>query len=163
GDGGGRMSRLVCLAANTFYYPEGGGHTWVYLNWALGLAAHGCRVIWLEGLVPHPEQDPAMLAALRERLRPNGLSDHIALYSHGPLTASLDPESYLDIEAAAEADLLLNLAYDLPEPIVARFRRSALIDIDPGLLQTWMADDSIRIPPHDVYFTTGETVGGPNR
>jgi glycosyltransferase involved in cell wall biosynthesis len=34
------MSFTVCLApANTVAYPNGGGHLWVYLQWALGLAA----------------------------------------------------------------------------------------------------------------------------
>ena len=28
--------------------PRGGGHLWVYLNWALGLHAVGCDVTWLE-------------------------------------------------------------------------------------------------------------------
>ena len=42
------MSRTVCLAANCIGYPEGGGHLWVYLNWALGLRALGCRVTWME-------------------------------------------------------------------------------------------------------------------
>jgi hypothetical protein len=31
----------------TLGYPEGAGHLWVYLNWALSLHALGCRVIWL--------------------------------------------------------------------------------------------------------------------
>src|SRR5438105_3654992 len=43
------MSITVCLNANTLTYPTGGGHRWVYLNWALGLRDAGCRVIWLEG------------------------------------------------------------------------------------------------------------------
>src|SRR5207253_2899556 len=34
------MSLTVCLApANTIGYPQGGGHLWVYLNWALALRA----------------------------------------------------------------------------------------------------------------------------
>src|SRR5439155_18682157 len=46
-----RVSLTVCLApANTIGYPQGGGHLWVYLNWALALRAIGCRVIWLEGV-----------------------------------------------------------------------------------------------------------------
>src|SRR5947208_1506547 len=45
------MSLTVCVApANTVAYPNGGGHLWVYLHWALALRALGCRVIWLEGL-----------------------------------------------------------------------------------------------------------------
>ena len=45
------MSITICLApANTIAYPNGGGHLWVYLQWALSLRALGCRVIWLEGV-----------------------------------------------------------------------------------------------------------------
>ena len=45
------MSITVCIApVKTLEYPEGGGHLWEYLNWALGLRALGCQVIWLEGV-----------------------------------------------------------------------------------------------------------------
>jgi hypothetical protein len=65
------------------------------------------------------------------------------------------------LAAAAEADLLLDMAY-APAPVVARFRRSALLDIDPGLCQLWASAGNLPIPPHDVYFTIGETVGRPD-
>jgi hypothetical protein len=43
------MSATVCLSTNTsLSYPQGGGHLWIFLNWALGLRALGCEVIWLE-------------------------------------------------------------------------------------------------------------------
>jgi hypothetical protein len=42
----------VCLSAKTLYYPDSGGHCWVYLNWALGLRAVDCQVIWLESVIP---------------------------------------------------------------------------------------------------------------
>jgi hypothetical protein len=46
--------------------------------------------------------------------------------------------------------------------VVKCFRRSALIDIDPGLLQTWVSGGELPMPPpHTRYFTTGETVGTP--
>ena len=39
----------ICLTpAGTLNYDEGGGHFWVFLNWALGLRSLGYRVIWLE-------------------------------------------------------------------------------------------------------------------
>jgi len=44
---------------------------------------------------------------------------------------------------------------------VRRFRRSAFVDTDPGLLQVWMTTGDICVAPHDVYFTIGETVGTP--
>ena len=40
------MSVTVCLSTKkTLSYPQGGGHLWVFLNWALGLRALGCEVI----------------------------------------------------------------------------------------------------------------------
>jgi hypothetical protein len=59
----------------------------------------------------------------------------------------------------AGADLLLNFHYRIDPDVLARFRRTALVDIDPGLLQLWMSEGQLAVAPHDVYFTTGETVG----
>ena len=37
------MSFTICLApAQTIEYSQGGGHLWVYLNWALALGAARC-------------------------------------------------------------------------------------------------------------------------
>lgn len=159
------MSITVCLLAGTLYYPQGGGHMWVYLNWALGLRALGCRVIWLEGVLPatpaHEVQTRA--TALKSRLERYGLAECVALcsWTDEPLPRGA-AEGCMDlVEATAEADLLLNLQYGARPEVVGRFRRSALVDIDPGLLQVWMSKRWIKVARHDVYFTTGETVGQP--
>src|SRR5213593_4887497 len=170
------MSATVCLApANTVGYPQGGGHLWVYLNWALALRAIGCRVVWLEGVdvgVGNGSADRRRrwrgrdvrecVAALREHLGRFGLGDALALYS---IAGDAIPEDLtaggLDLDGAAEADLLLNLSHSLPAPVVRRFRRSAFVDTDPGLFQVWMTTGDICVAPHDVYFTIGETVGTP--
>lgn len=140
------MSLVVSLATNTIDYPQGGGHFWVYLNWALGLHTLGCHVIWLEGIrADAPAQQlRADVAALKNRLSRYGLADYVALYSWtgNPLPDSLSDEC-LGLEAASEADLLLNLQYHLPAEVVRRFRRSALVDIDPGLLQIWMSEGQL--------------------
>jgi hypothetical protein len=158
------MSASVCLCANSLGYPQGGGHRWVYLNWALGLCALGCEVTWLEAVAPEAsaEQIRAEAAALRESLRPYGLADRIALCGERgePLPAGL-ADGYLGIEDASEADLLLNFRYSLGEDVVERFCRSALVDIDPGLLQVWLSKGQIRLATHDAHFTIGETVGRP--
>jgi hypothetical protein len=154
------MSTCVCLSANTLSYPEGGGHLWVYLNWALGLRALGCRVLWLEAVEPTtPAAEIRTLAdSLRSRLERYGLAGSVVLCREDgePL-----PCEFEDGGRAFEADLLLNLQYALSEKIVRRFRRSALLDIDPGLLQLWMSVGAIMVARHDVYFTIGETVGQP--
>src|SRR5688500_6356709 len=57
---GRAMSVTVCLSTNTtLSYPQGGGHLWVFLNWALGLRALGCEVIWL-GTVSDEESAAAL-------------------------------------------------------------------------------------------------------
>ncbi len=158
------MSTTVCLCAKTLHYLNGGGHFWVYLNWALGLRANGCRVIWLEAITPTATEPDvlARVAALKQTLEPYALAESVALcsWSGEPLPDELT-EGCLDLAAAAEADLLLNLAYGIPAAVVGRFRRRALIDIDPGLLQTWMHRAQVYVAPHDLYFSTGETVGQP--
>jgi hypothetical protein len=180
------MSVTVCLSTNTLSYSQGGGHLWVFLNWALGLRALGCEVIWLEkvsdkesvaaldrrrrlerdGLAEDPN-DPvheleAHVATLKRRLERYGLAERLALCSWDGEALSEDvTNGCLDADAAAEADLLLNLRYNLPGEVVERFRRSALVDIDPGLLQVWMSEGSLSVPQHDLYFTIGETVGQP--
>jgi hypothetical protein len=156
------MSIVVCLTANTLHYPQGGGHQWVFLNWALGLRALGCQVIWLEAIrLSRPmEQVQANLEALKRRLEPYGLRDSIALYAGTTVALPRTlTASCLDIEAAVEAELLLSFRYGMVPEVVARFRRSALIDIDPGLLQLWISTGKLVLPRHDVYFTIGETVG----
>jgi hypothetical protein len=186
------MSVKVCLSTNqTLNYPQGGGHLWVFLNWALGLRALGCEVIWLEtvsdkesvaalksrrkyrrlglerdGLVERPtelvREVHANVAALKRHLERYGLAERLALCSWDGETLSDEvTNGCLDLEAAAEADLLLNLRYNLPGEVVERFRRSALLDIDPGLLQVWMSQGLVSVPQHDLYFTIGETVGQP--
>lgn len=159
------MSLTVCVVANAFDYPRGGGVLWEYLNWALGFKSLGCRVIWLEAVRPDRFRPKAesLLAALKSRLETYGLRDGLALCSRTskPLPRALRAE-VLDLDDAAEADLMVNMAYDIQHRIVKRFRRSVFVDVDPGLTQLWMNDPKrMRIVRHDVYVTTGETVGQP--
>jgi hypothetical protein len=102
------------------------------------------------------------VATLKARLESHGLMDALALFSMTgePVPADV-AQGCLDLDAAAGADLLLNLWHSLPAPIVRRFGRTAFVDTDPGLLQVWMTTGDIRTAPHDIYFTIGETVGTP--
>lgn len=159
------MSITVCIApVRTLEYPEGGGHLWEYLNWALGLRAIGCNVIWLESVAANSPlaEVQVNVSALKLRLERYDLANCLALYSSDE-TTPLDAAAMqcMDVDAAARADLLLEFRYDTPSHIVKRFRRSALLDIDPGLSQAWINKGRINLTPHDVYFTTGETVGRP--
>jgi hypothetical protein len=133
----------------------------VYLNWALGLKAVGCDVVWAESLPGGTEESSrARVHDLKRRLSPYGVKNVAVFPWDGqPLPTSLRQEG-LDL-FDVDADLLLNVAYDIPPTVVERFPRSVLLDIDPGLAQVWMANGRMRVPTHDLYFTIGETVGTP--
>jgi hypothetical protein len=157
------MSRTICLLADTLGFMNGGGHFWVYLNWALGLRSNGCRVHWLE---PIPdglgnEDLEQRVAVLRGRLRPYGLDESIAVVAWTRDNPDVAPPPHCRAfgEVASSADLLINFTYAMPASVLTRFRRTVLVDIDPGLTQLWLAGGQLRVAPHTSYFTTGETVG----
>jgi hypothetical protein len=50
------------------------------------------------------------------------------------------------------------MAYEEPAKLPFRARRSALIDLDPGMTQLWAAAGDLPLPPQDVYFTVGEGI-----
>lgn len=158
------MSPTVCLLTSALGYPEGGGQLWVYLNWALAVRALGCKVIWLELVWRNCpiETLRANFLSLQKQLAQFQLADGLALASESgdPLPAEIASQC-LDLHAATEADLLINLQYKAPAEILRQFRRTALIDIDPGLLQIWHTTGAVRFAPHDLYFSIGETVGRP--
>jgi hypothetical protein len=157
------MSTRVCIAASTLYYLHGGGHMWVYLNWALGFQSIGCRVIWLESVEPNtPAQEVNELVdALKARLALYHLAGDVALYQSDGMPLPFDKQcGCLDIGTAADiADLLLSQKYNMSTATVKKFRRTALLDIDPGLLQVWLSQNFIKAASYDYYFTIGETVG----
>ena len=155
---------VVCLGADALDYPEGkgGGHTWVFLNWALGLRAAGCRVIWLESKPPRISVDVARerLAILTSFLEHHGFEEIALASSNGEPPARELSDQYLSSDdAAAEADLLLDLGHNRSPTEVERFSRTAFVDIDPGLLQLWMESGETSGADYDRYFTIGETVG----
>lgn len=158
------MSTTVWLAARTLNYPKAGGHFWFHLNWALGLRTLGCRVIWLEPVAPSTpaHEVQVWVSALKGRLEPYDLAESVALCSWTEEPLSFPAAgACLDVEAAVEKDVLLNMAYGLPSGVVSSFRRSVFLDTDPGLTQFWISKGYIRVARHDVYFSIGETVGQP--
>jgi hypothetical protein len=152
----------VCLAScRLLWAPTLGGHAWVNLNWAFGLVANGVAVTFLESVPPDVDPPAAArrIAAFRSQLAALGLKAEIAIV---PSDRSDPPEHTVPFErVVAETDLLLNFNYGLVPAVVARFARSLLVDIDPGLLQMWVSGGAFSLPPHDLYFTIGETVGQP--
>ncbi|HET9720761.1 MAG TPA: hypothetical protein VFP55_11835 [Solirubrobacteraceae bacterium] len=167
---------LVCLGANALFYPAG-GHVWAYLNWALSLREIGCEVMWLEsareheggglesarehgagGLESAREHEGDGLELLIERLRatlqPFGLAEALVIDDPGAEHSGTRP-----LDGARDADLFLDLAY-LGGEVRAAFRRTALLDIDPGFTQLWWSQGDLNIDGYDTYFTIGRNIPG---
>ncbi len=155
----------VCFAsARMLWTPTLGGHTWVNLNWLLGLEANGVEVVVLETFADEEELESGLqkLAALRAQIAALGSrASVVVVLSAAQRERFLEAKATLgDLdEVVASADLLLGISYAMDDAVVARFRRSALVDIDPGLLQMWLSQGAFQIPTYDCYFTIGETVG----
>src|SRR5437667_462140 len=162
-DGGGDMTTAVISVYKVASFPDGGGHFWVYLQYALGLRRLGCDVYWLEQLRParDPERQTYVISTFQERMKQLGFEGRTLLYT-------LDGEPRLvggtwsEAEAVLRrADVVLNFHYAIDPRLLAYARRTALVDIDPGSLQFWMSTGQLNVPAHDCYLTTGETVGTP--
>ncbi len=169
------MTTVVISPFRTVQFLEGGGHFWVYMQYVQGLRQAGCDVYWFECVPPRGRDDNPRLpqvtppvGAWLQRLERYGLDGKAIVWAEADGEGEPGAEGgYLvGTRSAADelferADLLLNFHYAMDPQLLGRFRRTALVDIDPGLLQMWMSSGQLSVAPHDVYFTTGETVGTP--
>jgi hypothetical protein len=159
------MATIVLSPFNVVNYPDGGGHFWVYMQYAQGLRRLGCEVYWLEQVRPgkDPERDARAMATFWERMERFGFANRVLLYRRNEGAGA--PIEYIGVtQARAEqvlrrADLVLNFHYAIDPQILAGARRTALVDIDPGLTQIWISTGALTVPRHDIYFTIGETAG----
>jgi hypothetical protein len=158
------VTTVVVSAHNVANSPRIGGHLWVYLQYVLGLRRLGCDVYWLERVsrdAPWHDVSAAAVSTFFRRMELYGLGGKAILYE-GVGDGGV---RFVGVERGAaeavfrRADLLLNFHYAVDPALLARFRRTALVDIDPGLLQYWLSRGQLRVPRHDLYLTIGETVG----
>ncbi len=164
------MVTVVISPRRVVKFLDGGGHFWVYMQYVQGLHQLGCEVYWLERFHSSGDQvrDALVLSTFVERMERYGLAGKLMLYVSHQQSGDSGQHTYLGMtqrEAEAllrRADLLLNFDYSIDPALLSCLRRTALVDIDPGLLQFWMATRQLIVPPHDVYLTTGETVGTPS-
>jgi hypothetical protein len=159
------MTTVIVSSYDVSSFPDGGGHFWVYLQYVQALRRAGCDVYWMEQCNPpvrHPTPDERALEVFFERARSFGLGERLLPYFRdGGSRRWIGPSASRAEAALRGADLLLNFHYAIDPDLLALPKRTALVDIDPGLLQLWMGAGQLPVPPHDVYLTTGETVGSP--
>jgi hypothetical protein len=146
------------------FVDGGGGHFWVYMQYIQALRRAGCDVYWLEQVRCSSDSraDDRAVATFLERTRAFGLEGKVLLYRNtGPSGVAREWLGVSAAHAAAtlrRADLLLNFHYAIDPNLLASCRCTALMDIDPGLLQLWIATGELSVAPHDFYFTIGESI-----
>ncbi|MEJ2204384.1 MAG: hypothetical protein P8170_09755 [Gemmatimonadota bacterium] len=160
------MARVIVASHEVSSYPEGAGHFWVYMQYIQGLQRAGCEVYWLEQFHSDRDQEAQhrAIATFLDRARSFGLEGRTLLYRADERGAAAEWIGVSRTRAEAtlrSADLLLNFHYEIHPSLLGLARRTALVDIDPGLLQLWMSTEQLSVAQHDVYFTIGETVGTP--
>ena len=147
------MTRVLIATVRLLEFMEGGGHFWAYMQYVEALRRLGAEVYLLDSSTwPDGPPDPDRLREFHDRMARYGLRDRVIVAGNGDARAAL-PDVLDDV------DLLLNFDYHLSQDIVSAVARTALVDIDPGLLQFWISRGFISPAAHDVYFTIGETVG----
>src|SRR2546430_2650870 len=137
------------------------------MQYAQGLRRLGCDVYWLEQFRHGRDtsHDARAMATFFKRMERFGLGERVLLYRLDDGEGA--PVEYIGVNRATaeavlrRADLVLNFHYAIDPRMLAGARRTALVDIDPGLTQLWISTGQLRVPTHDVYFTIGETVGTP--
>jgi hypothetical protein len=150
--------------------PGSGGHTWVFLQYLLGLQRLGLDPVlvdWLEadmcrtraGEPSDVEQswNVEYLALVMERF---GLGDRWAVLHDGGRAVLGMSETALDA-ALDQAALLLNVnGFVTQERVLERVPLRAYLDIDPGFGQMWRALDLHDLfAGHDAFLTIGERIG----
>jgi hypothetical protein len=134
------------------------------MQYVQGLRSIGCDVWWLEEAheAAGGDVDQGLIATFLGRLDRFGVRDRAILYrrhADGAIDFVYGPPDPWG--TLGRADLLLNFDYRIDESLLRASQTSALVDIDPGLLQFWISVGQIMLPEHDHYLTIGETVGLP--
>ena len=164
------MRETIVIAGSLAQRPQIGGHTWVFLQYLLGLEQLGWDVLFIDRLEPgmcvgesgepapfHSSVNLRYLAEVMERF---GLQDRWSLlYDGGCEVAGLDRDEVIDRTARSTA-LINVMGYLDDEEILGAAPVRVFLDIDPGFGQIWKAlglHDLFR--GHDRFLTVGGRVG----
>lgn len=152
-------------------YRLGGGNFSVPLQWALALKRLGHDFCWLEVMPASddPVYDRACRRSFRERLAQHGLERHHCLLFHSPAAETQDLGamrchglSRSELEARlAGPNVLLNLSYSIHQPLLDRFERRLLCDLDPTEISYWMGQMEMGQSHHHEFWSIGLNRGKP--
>ena len=163
----------ILVGGSVAQRPGSGGHTWVFLQYLLGLQRLGHEVVLVDRLEPDMCLDAAgrpcaveesgnlaYLAAVMDRF---GLGGRWSVLYDGGSRALGMSRSALE-RAADDSELILNVNGFIDDPeVMRRTGVRAYLDIDPGFGQMWRALDlHDMFGGHDAYVTIGERIGMPD-
>jgi hypothetical protein len=166
----GALRELIVIAGSLAQRPVHGGHTWVFLQYLLGLRRLGWDVHFVDRLEPEMCVDEfGARASLRSSVNLRyleqvmacfGLADRwTLLYDGGREVVGCGRDEA--VEAARRSALLLNvMGYLADEEIFSAAPLRVFLDIDPGFGQIWHELGLARpFEGHDRHVTVGGNVG----
>ena len=163
----------IVIAGSLAQRPFIGGHTWVFLQYLLGLRRLGWEVLFVdrlepgmcvgEGGEPSSFAESINLRYLVEVMERFGLGDRWSLlYDGGREVAGLNRDEVIDRSAHSAA--LINVMGYLDDPeILGAAPIRVFLDIDPGFGQIWKALGLADLfSGHDRFLTVGGRIGSPD-
>ncbi len=167
-----KLRQTIAVAGALAQRPLYGGHTWVFLQYILGLQRLGWDVLFIDRLEPDmcgnesgepcPPESSRNLRYLVDVMKGFGLEDRWALlFDRGSRVFGLPRKEVL--HRLRQSAFLLNvMGYLEDEEILAAASRRVFLDIDPGFGQMWQALGQAELfHGHDDYVTIGENIGAP--
>ena len=161
----------IAVAGSVAQRPFSGGHTWVFLQYLLGLRKLGWDVLLLDQLEPEMCVDAEGRPAGVERsvnveyldrvLSAFGLGDRYAVFHGSGHSVGLSRADILKEMERAAAVINVNGFFEDRE-VLAKAGVRVYLDIDPGFAHMWRAlglHDAFH--DHDIYVTVGESLGRP--
>jgi hypothetical protein len=153
-------------------YREGGGNSSVPLQWMLGLRRLKLDAIWLEFL-PAPgnaRADKANIDNFQRQAREHGLGDRYCLLYQRPANDAHDLDGIRCIGISkrellnrlAGPNVMLNLSYSIHPPLLLKFERRILCDLDPSEIFYWMTQMEMGQSHHHEFWTIGLNVSAPD-
>ena len=167
------MTKRIAIGGSIAQRPGQGGHTWLFLQYALGLRRLGWDVLLLDRLEPVMCRDERGVACQEAQswnlaywnsvLEAFGLADCASLaVDAGSRTYGLSrPEAMTRLRSSA---CLLNvMGFIADEQVREAAALNVFIDIDPGFTQIWQdLGQTTFLDGYDAYVTVGANIGRPD-
>lgn len=157
------MTDGVVVAGPLAHQVRRGGHTWVFLQYLLGLRKLGFDVLFLDRLTPAMNVGDSGGEYLASVMNSFGFpGDYCLLGPEGAALAGIGRSEALD--RTHDAIVFINVSgYLSDRDFLAAAGRRVYLDIDPGFAQMWHElglHDAFT--GHDAFVTIGENIGRPD-